>query len=307
MRRTVILAFAVAAFVPAASAQMMIPDSGAGDRVMLFNSFNGSLIDINWITDIGAVGWAFTTPKEAMAVGNEFWVSDQVTDAIHRFDSNRNFLSSITAHPDGGLLDNLRGMGTDGSHVYLTVFPSTASRRGIAVYNTAGVPGSFFPRDDSLFDVEPFQNDLLVSNSDNDNIERWNTAGGLINNFRTGVVFPQQVVVLNDGSVLAVSTIAANGIEGVYHLNSDGSLRRFIDTQVIKDQFGELVPRGANLLGNGSYIITASTGVFTYDPVGNSFVRVLAGVDAQYVTLIPEPATLALLAVGGFAALRRRK
>jgi len=307
MRLVLISMFVVAASVPTASAQMMIPDSGTGDRVMLFSAFDGSLMNINWITDVGAVGWAFTTPKEAIAVGNEIWVSDQVTDAIHRFDSNQNFLSSITAHPDGGLLDNLRGMGTDGSKVYLTVFPSTAARRGIAVYNSAGVPGSFFPRDDSLFDVEPFQLDLLVSNSDNDNIERWNTAGGLINNFRTGVVFPQQVVVLGDGSALAVSTIAANGIEGVYHLNADGSLRRFIDTQAIKDQFGELVPRGANLLGNGNYIITASTGVFTYDPVGNSFVRVLAGVDAQYVTLIPEPATLALLAVGAFASMRRRK
>lgn len=307
MNRLLIASLFVVSLVAPARAQLMVPDSGAGDRVMLFDSFDGSLIDVNWITDIGAVGWFFTTPKEAMVVGNEIWVSDQVADAIHRFDMSRNFLGSVTAHPAGGTLDNIRGMGTDGSKVYVTVFHGTAARRGIAVYNTAGAPADFLFRDASLFDAEPFRGDLLVSSSTSNNIERWDINGNFLNNFRTGVVFPQQVAILPDDSVLAVSTIAAQGIEGVYHLNPDGSLRLFIDTQGIKDEFGEVVPRGAYLLGNGNYIITSSIGVFTYNPGSDAFARVIGGVDAQYVTLLPEPGAIVLLGLAATGLIRRRR
>ena len=36
----------------ALAADLMITDSGAGDRVMLFSGVDGSLIDVNWITDL---------------------------------------------------------------------------------------------------------------------------------------------------------------------------------------------------------------------------------------------------------------
>ena len=51
-----------------AIADLMIPDSAAGDRIMLFSEADGSLIDASWITDIGAP-YVFTTPKEAKVVG----------------------------------------------------------------------------------------------------------------------------------------------------------------------------------------------------------------------------------------------
>lgn len=277
-----------------ARADLMVCDSGTGDRVMLFSSQDGSLIDADWITDIGAVGWAFTTPKEARIVGNEIWVSDQVTDAIHRFDMNRNYVSSITLHFDGLALDNLRGFGTDGTSVYLTVFPTTATRRGVVVYDLAGTATAFLPIASSLFDVEPFGGDLLISNEGPDNIERWTTGGVFLNNFATGVVFPQQVEILSDNSVLTVSSIANPGIEGVYHYDSGGTLIRFIDTQPAKNTFGELVPRGAYLLGDGNYIITASTGVYKYDVVGDTFSQIIAGVNAQYVTPGPSASACAM-------------
>ena len=245
----------------AAQAQLMIPDSGVGDRVMLFDAHDGSLIDANWITDIGAVGWVFTTPKEARVVGNEIWVTDQVADAIHRFDMSRNFLGSITVHPGGGVLDNIRGFGTDGTTVWVTVFHGTAALRGIASYDTSGNPLGFIPSTGSLFDVEPFNGDLLVSSSTSNNIERWSTSGVQAIPFATGITFPQQVEVLTDGSVITASTIAASGIEGVYHFNSDGTLRVFIDTEGLKMTFGEHVPRGGWLLGDGNYLIPTSNGV----------------------------------------------
>jgi hypothetical protein len=156
MRRFTI-ALALSTALPLAStssAQLLIPDSGAGDRIMLFSEIDGSLINPNWVTDIGAVGWFFTTPKEAAQVGNEVWVPDQVADAVHRFDFNANFLGSITAHPNGGNLDNIRGLGTDGTNVWVTVFHGTAAQRGLAVYVTAGNAQNFLPLSASLFDVD---------------------------------------------------------------------------------------------------------------------------------------------------------
>lgn len=307
MRHFILGSLCAGAMSVGASAQLMITDSGAGDRVMLFDAYDGSLIDLNWITDIGAVGWSFTTPKEAMVVGNEIWVSDQVSDIIARFDMQRNFLGSITAHPGGGVLDNIRGMGTDGNRVWVTVFHGTAALRGLAVYDTSGNPLQFLPGSGSYFDAQPFNGGLLVTSSTSNNVEFWNTNGTIKTPFATGVTFPQQVLLMPDNSVIAVSSIAAPGVEGVYHFNDDGTLRRYIDTESAKGQFGELVPRGAYVLGNGDYIITTSIGVFTYDPNTNTFAQVIGGVDAQYINLIPSPGAAALLCVAGAATARRRR
>ncbi len=267
----------------AAQAQLMVVDS-SNDRVMLFDDVDGSLIQADWLTDVGAVGWEFSTPKEARIVNGEIWVSDQIEDAIHRFDIERNFIGSITAHPNGGSLDNIRGFGSDGSTVWQTIWPSTSTQRGVGSYDVEGSPMAFHAINASLFDVEPFQGDLLISNSTTDNIERWSTEGSFIGNFATGIDFPQQIEVLPDGSVLTASTIAAQGVEGIYHFDEEGGLIRYIDTQLIKNQFGEQVPHGAALLGDGNYLVTCSRGVFKYDVGSNSFAEVIGGFDAQYVT-----------------------
>jgi len=261
---------------------------------MMFDDQSGALIEADWLTDVGAVGWVFSTPKEAMLIDQEVWVADQVADAIHRFDLDRNFLGSITAHADGGTLDNVRGLGFDGTTVYQTVYPSTTSRRGVVWYDTSGTPLGWHALNASLFDVEPFQGDLLYSNETTDDIERRTTTGMLLGVFAPNVIFPGQVARLADDSVLAVSSISTAGVEGVYHFNSDGSLRTFIDTEPLE----EMVPRSAYLLGDGGYLIGTSTGVYkaVYNGSSYNFSTMLAGVDAQFINYIPEPATMALLA-----------
>lgn len=300
--------FTFALFVSPAfsNAQLMIPDSGTGDRVMLFNAFDGSLIDADWITDVGQP-YVFTTPKEAAVVGNQIWVSDQVADAVHRFDLSRNYLGSITTDAAGNTLDNIRGFGYDGSNVYLTRFHGTTTLRGIVTIDAASATatGFFAMGTNSPFDAQTFNGDLLISNSTTDNIERWTTGGTFVNNFATGIDFPQQVAQMPDGSIITLSTIGAAGIEGVYHFNPDGTLRRFIDTEPLKGQFGEQVPTGAWQLGDGNYLISTGIGIFTYNVVGNSFAQVLGGVSGQYINPIPEPATLGLLSAAALLALRR--
>jgi hypothetical protein len=317
--KTYLLTSAVAlALAGYANAQLMVPDSGAGDRIMLFDAFNGSLIDANWITDIGAP-FVFTTPKEAAIVGNQIWVSDQVADAIHRFDLSRNYLGSITALPAGlpsTVLDNIRGFGSDGTNVYLTMFHGNTALRGIVTIDIASATATSFtaysPNTTSLFDAEPYQSGLLVTNSSTNNVEHRNFVGGLISNFATTITFPQQVATMPDGTIIATSTIAAQGIEGVYHFSSTGTLLRYIDTEGIKLSAGEIVPRGAWTLGNGGYLVTTSNGVFVVTPTGPgpldyTFTTSIGAVDAQYVNPIPEPGAICLIAMGAGLLLRRRR
>ncbi len=283
----------LAAMVAPAAAQLMVPDSGTADRVMLFSRTDGSLIDADWITDVGAVDWEFTTPKEAIVVGDEIWVSDQVADAIVRFARDtREFIGLINTRSDGGPFDNLRGMGTDGQRVYLTLAPTGTANDGVAVYEADGTPAAFFLTPDSPFDVEPYQGGLLIDFSSNDDTFRYSTDGAQGALFAPDLDFPQQVVVLEDDSVIIVSSIGANGVEGVWHLNSDGTTRAFISTEPIEEQ----VPRGAYPLDDGGYLLATSIGVFRVTDNGGggwNFESMLAGVSAQYVTALPSAAGVA--------------
>jgi len=314
MRHAVEVAvFVAAALGGSASAQyLMVPDSGAGDRIMLFRQSDGSLVDANWITDIGQP-YIFTTPKEAGQVGNEIWVTDQVADAIHRFDLDRNFLGSITTMSNGANLDNIRGFGFDGSKVYVTVFHGTAANRGIAVYSPAGVPTAFFASgtNPSFFDVTFHGDNLLVTNSTTDAMERRSSSdGSFINNFASNMDFVQQGDMLPDGTYIATASIGAIGNEGVYRFNPDGSLHTYINTEVLKIAFGEHVPRAAWLLDDGEYLIATSNGVYKTVNQGVSYTQILAGVDAQYIRpfVIPGPGAAAVIALGagGFVVRRRR-
>jgi hypothetical protein len=267
----------------ASAQQLMVPDI-SNDRIMLFSAADGSLIDPNWISDAGGT-FVFSTPKEARVIGDEIWVADQVSDGIHRFDMDRNYLGVITAHPNGGTLDNIRGFGFDGTTVWLTVSAPTANR-GVASYDTSGNPLGFIPIAASIFDAEPFQGDLLISNTGTDDIERYTTAGVPLAPFATDLDFPQQISVLDDDSVIVGATIGAAGNEGIWHFNADGSVRVYIDTEALKITFGEQVPRGAYLLDDGGYLISTTIGVFKAVNSGGgwSYTEIVADVSAEYVT-----------------------
>jgi hypothetical protein len=292
-RGAIVAAGAVLAWSGTAGAQLMIPDIRR-DRVMLFDRVHGDVVDLNWITDTGAVGWSFNSPKEARVVGNEIWVSDQVEDAVQRFTMGRVFIASITQHFRPGVrLDNVRGFGDDGSRVYLTVLGNVAADRGVVMYDYTGAPVGFYPGSGSYFDAEPFGaagGSLLVSSSTSGSIERW-TNGVPGAPFATGLPQPQQINVMPDGSVITVSSNASPEVEGVYHFNADGSLRRFIATEGLKGQVGELTPRGAYQLGDGNYLLTTDVGVFrTVGGPGGGFALVQGSVDAQYIVAMPPPA-----------------
>ncbi len=273
-----------------AADQLLIVDSG-GDRVMLFDAADGSPIDLDWLTDLGAVGWVFSTPKEAARVGNEYWVSDQVADAIHRFDLNRVFISSITTRADTGApLDNMRGFGIDPGRVYLCNAGSPISST-VQRYAHDGSPLGAFTTGGGAFDAEPWMGDLLVSNdTGTDAIQRWTTGGVFVSNFASGAPIntPQQLVILPDSSVLLANSLGAVGSRGLIHYNPDGTTRAFVDVISV----GNPPTRGGMLLDNGDYLVSTSSGIFraTSDGGGGfALVSVQAGVDGQFIVRIPGP------------------
>jgi hypothetical protein len=283
-------------FPPFLHAGLMIPDI-AHDRIMLFDHVTGDVVDADWITDVGAVGWNFTSPYEAIQVNNEIWVSDQVVGNVLRFDSStRAYLSSISARPGGGSFFQPNGLSFDGQHVYLTNTGGNTQSTGISKYSSNGAPVAFFSSISSA-DVAPFNGDLLVTAAGGIN-RRSSIDGTFINTFATGS-FPGQVSVLNDNSVLTLFPF--NLAAGVYHYNPDGTLRRYIATAPLSGS-----RRGTFLLDDGNYLVTTSTGVFKYDIVSATFEEIMGGVNAQNVTFIPEPCALTMLATS-LLCLRRSR
>lgn len=299
--------------LPAALGQLMVVDQGASsgspERVMLFREFDGSLMNADWITEANAGGqWSMGTPKEAAAVGNEIWVTDQIEDEVLRFDTaTQAYLGSISTLPGGAAMDNLRGLGVGNGVVYVAngTLGTGNVNRGIASYDFAGNPLGFFNIGTvSPFDVEPWRGELMISDSTSDSVQRWSLGGVLQGTFAGNLEFPQQVAVLPDESVIAVATISTTpALEGIYHFNSDGTLRVNIPT----DSLGSIVPRGAYPTGDGGYLLAADTGVYKASNNGGtwSWSQVYSGANAQYVTLLPEPTSFALVALGVLGIRRR--
>ncbi len=271
---------------------LLVVDSG-NDRVMLFSAADGALIDANYISDADAVGWQFTTPKEAIVVNDEIWVTDQVEDDVHRFDKESlAFIGSISLGPGDVPMDNLRGLGFDGSKVYVANFGGGLGP-SIVTFTTAGVADSVFTTGGSPFDAEPWMDELLVSNSSGGVVQRYMPGGGFIANFASGFSTPQQVIRLADDSVIIGGSLGVAGVRGVYHFESDGTQRTFISVESI----GQPPTRSGWLLENGNYLVTTDDGVFLAIPAALdsgppvwTLSLVFADATAQYIGLLPGAA-----------------
>src|SRR5688572_15351887 len=103
----------------AVRADLLVPDSFR-DRIMRFSSTDGSLIDMNFITN-ASTGNLFQLAIEAAQMPDgQIWVSDQNADSIFRFTQTGQFLGTVVGPANG--LDNIRGFGVVNNILYVTNF-----------------------------------------------------------------------------------------------------------------------------------------------------------------------------------------
>lgn len=280
---------------------LMVPDS-TGDRVMLFSSYDGSLINPNFID---LVPQGAQTPINAVQVGQEIWVSDQLADSIFRYSlDGSSHLGTIT-----GGLDNIRGFEWVGDTVYVSNSGTNngAPGDGVVTINSSSglITGFFATGDDGAgdpFDVLSYFGNLLINDIAGEDIDTFTTDGNFSSVFVesdgvSGIDFPEQMTTTSRGTVLAAgfSTPA-----GIYEYSSDGGLINYWDV-------GTAV-RGVHELGNGNIMFTDGDGVHVFDPGTGLIIDSVTGVSARFIEcVIPAPGTLGLAALAGLAAIRRRR
>lgn len=305
-RTTIISATTMLALAAgAAHADYILGIDSNADRVLVLNSFDGSVVNSNFL-DVGAAAAAAgtgSTPIEVIDTGTEFWVSDQVADRIWRFSHTGALLGDFGSD---GNLNNIRGMELVGNTMYVAQgSASTNFSEGLVAIdiNTRAFNGVFLDRDAgdvSYQDILHVGNELYVTNSDtgNDGIERYSLGGSYLGNLVssdgvTGLDFGQQMFVRDNGNILVGGFSAP---AGVYEYAADGT---FIGIAAGMD-FG---PRGAIDLGNGDILWGNGTWLRTDSNI------ILDGVSMRYYTssTIPTPSAFALIGLSGLISTRRRR
>lgn len=283
---------ALVLFPCAASAQyLMMPDS-TNNRLVLFDPFDGSVVNAAYFPLAGG------TPFHALQVGSEIWISEQVGDRVSRWDVFGSSLGAIS-----GGLDNIRGMGLVDKTVYVTNSGAANGAPGNAVvmYDTAGNNLGFFSAvglAPSPFGVLAHQGGLLVSSSSaNDDIHRFTLAGASLGTFHnsTSLNFAEQMDYATDGNVLVAG------------FSSNNVVRLNVNTGALISSFTASGARGVWQLDDGNILWTNSAGAHVYNISNGINTQVYAG-GGRYIDflVIPEPTMFVLFGVGFILVGRRR-
>lgn len=281
-RISLLLGAALLTAGPALAQKYMMVTESSNDRVMLFDGFDGSVVNLDFIVDAGGTPFDFNTPKEAIQVGSEIWVFDQVSDQIVRFDVQGKHIATIL--PATGMVDNMRGGGFANGTIYVSNDGSGngASADTVVMFDTGGNRlGDFSTLNSgtSPFDVVEFNGELLVPHfTATNNIARYDYAGILLGMFHssggiTDIDSPEQANVTAAGTVLVAGFGAPIGI---YEYDSTGAP---VDSWLVGSG-----NRGVAQLGNGTIMFTDSGGVHVLDPGTGTATNVVPSVSGQYVS-----------------------
>lgn len=301
------IAFAtLSAAAAAAHGQALLVPDWSGDRVMLLSAQDGSVINADFIVDPSSAGGHLASPKEAMQVGGEIWVSDQIGDGIFRYDASGAYLGTFAGSAQG--LDNIRGFEVTDNHVYVTCGSGTYAGQ-VAQFTAAGsfvrsfrIPGT---GSTSPFDVKQRGDELLVSDSTTDDVDRFDFEGNWLGTLisSTGgagdIDFAQQINIRASDGHLFVAGFSPD--DGIYEYTADGT-----ELAVYAAGTG---PRGGYILGNGDLLWTNGDSASVYSFSSGTSTAVITDVNGQYInpTTIPAPAATGLLALAAAAGFRRRR
>ncbi|MEO1131336.1 MAG: hypothetical protein AAFX40_01370 [Cyanobacteria bacterium J06639_1] len=256
---------------------LMVPDS-VSDRILLFDAQDGSLVDDTFIDGSAEGLGIFSTPFNAIQVENEIWVSDQVADAIFRFDLSGAYLGVVgDGDGDGDTdgLDNIRGIEFADGLIYVSNSGTNNDAPGdgevVVVFDTAGNNLGFFDTGDP-YDIRAYNGQLLVSDINSDSsggedidiytLDGVNSTlvGTLVeSDGLTGIDFPQQISVRSSNGNVLVAGFSAPG--GFYEYDFEGNQVALFNAD---DGFAERV-RAAYELGNGTILWSGGDGIVVTD------------------------------------------
>ncbi len=281
------LAFLAAAALTAGlassvSAQYLMLVESTGDKGALLNRTDGSLVNLNFILEDNAL-YPMTTPKAAIQVDNEIWVSDQVNDVIYRFTASLTptFIGAINTG-----LDNIRGIRYVNGVVYVCNSGTANGAPGNAIirYTPQGTLIDSFTSNISPFDVVAFNGNIVVGDSNVDDLTQYTFAGTFVNtvhngNVTTGVHFPQQIHVFPTGPNNADEFWVAGFSPpfGIYRISASGAIvNRYITPSA---------PRGLYPLDNGNWVYTDGVSMRSVNLANPSDATiVISGISGQYIS-----------------------
>jgi len=280
-----------------AQQQFVLGLDSLADAGHLFDPNTGTVVQQNFI-DIGSLDTTASTPKAALQVGNQIWVSDQIRDTIYRFDQKGQLVGQINSG-----LDNIKGMELVNDKVWVTNAGTNNGAPGNAIVMIDAQTGSItnsVATSGSLFDVLRIGNLVMGSNITTEDLEWYNLDGTFNSIFHSSdgvsdIDFPQQIFGEDDGGVLVSGFSPPSG---VYSFESDGTSNGIVAAN-------NLGPRGIYRLGNDNFLWTNGDGFFL-GPTNNF--NQLAG-SGQFLTLItvPEPGCVPLGLIALAALVRRRR
>ncbi len=254
----------------------VIGTADAVKKVVLFNFEDGTLAydDFFDLTayDVGTI-------KHVIRVGDEFWVSDQTKDVVHRIDVDGNLLGKIG---ESGGLDNLRGLQIIGDHVWLCNSGSQNNAPGNAIiqismageilgnFSVDGSPWSFWPLENdnvliSFSTVGSFPSQIGEYTQAGNFLGAWNQPGELN--------FIQQISRKQNGNFLASSfSNAASGYpSGVHEFDPNGN---YLTTVGGTSGGGT---RGNWEVGNGNVMWTNASGIHIADVASGTSALIYSG------------------------------
>ncbi|MBW7870553.1 MAG: T9SS type A sorting domain-containing protein [Flavobacteriia bacterium] len=261
--------------------------------VVLLNAETGAVEDPQFIN---LTPQSPSTPKGIRQVGNEIWVTDQVKDAIFRYDMDGNYISTIN-----GNMDNIKGLDViNNNEVWVTNAGTANGASGDAVvrFDTSGnYLGYYLTGGKSSFDILDNKNgEVYISYiSGGSPIERWDYSGNFLGNIvePNVVSFAEQMWIMEDGNLL-VATFS--GTSGIYIFD--------ISTGTQLNFWPQSGARGAIETGDGNILWTSGSGIFLLNPSTGTSTTVKSG-SAQFFALIgaEEGCTTPTLSVEGPAEI----
>lgn len=284
---------------------LMVVDS-TNERLVLFDSYDGSLVEENFLDISGALPDELNsfTPKHAIQVDDEIWVTDQPEDRVDRFSIDGEYLGSVGGELGG--LSNVRGMSYIDGLVHVANAGSGNNAPGesivqidpqssqiVSSFQVDGSPWMPLATDDGMF--------VSFSGSET-RIEEYSTTGQSLGIFHEGGDADgfQQIAHASEGGLWAASFFGDLSTRGIYRYDDDGNQVDFFDPGF---------PRGVHELGNGDVMWTDFIGVDVLDPATGESTLIFDDGSFQFIDtlVLPSPGALAALGIAGLVGRGRRR